>query len=659
MPPGMLQFLKKSAAARKNSISSSNVAHQQENAKGNSSSKTGDVIDGLNGCEPANDEQALLEAELYWLERWKKVSEVRSRLSRNLLDILAEQSCICYFVQFLETKDALPLIKFWLDVESFKAAANVENSRMEGRNGKAVTHRSLQRSVSSDGYDSLSYLSVDCDSISTFSENAFDDGTTTTDEGGPSCRTSGNCTPIPPALEVVLEEERKPLGEKQLLEVCNMTMRQSLTDDEKTQICESNKMKLDETPASVTMRDNGFNSLVNSDAVRIYRKYLISNSPYYIDVPATVLSHISLALCGGSCSEQIFDDAQQYLLDVMEKSYLSLFLESSFYCKYTFEVLSSDSLTLKDILCSEMALFYFMEYLEQKGKRHILEFCVSANDFHRSAENSQAQADAVVLYEKYFSLQATCPLYVSDKIRFLVEEGICSQDSDSIKNCFEMPSRIIERFLERRYLQGFLKSQLYTQYLSELLSKIKTTPAGESTSSSLGILAGRKQIFFADRNRTNNQRRGHRKTFSDVTSESSGRAKHFVSSQNTLLAMSDTSFHRKRTNTIGATTGSDIMQIDSRQLYNPDLLWRRNSVAGLTFGRVDALGRYERDFDIAEPPQDDDRWSKNRLKKAMRKLVNLPEDKAQEELAWQVAEMIVKDITSVTMSGSGESTAHT
>ncbi|KAL9692109.1 hypothetical protein quinque_000134 [Culex quinquefasciatus] len=70
------------------------------------------------------------------------------------------------------------------------------------------------------------------------------------------------------------------------------------------------------------------------------------------------------------------------------------------------------------------------------------------------------------------------------------------------------------------------------------------------------------------------------------------------------------------------------MLIDSRQLYNPDLLWR-----------FPELGRWA---------HDDDRWSKNRLKKAMRKLVNLPEDKAQEELAWQVAEMIVKDITSVT-----------
>ncbi|XP_065093308.1 A-kinase anchor protein 10, mitochondrial [Ochlerotatus camptorhynchus] len=648
----MLQFLKKSAVRKK---SGSSLA-QEENVNNKSSSTTADdVIGSANGCGPVSDEEALLEAECYWLERWKNLPEVRSRLSRQLLDILAEQSCICYFVQFLETKNALPFVKFWLDVESFKAAA-VESARLEGRNGicKTGAHQGLQRSVSSDGYDSLSYLSVDCDSISTFSDNAFDDGGTTTDDGDPGCRTSRSCTPVPgPPLEVVIEEEKKPDhpledDRKQMMDACDLTMRQSLTDDEKTQICESNKLK--EQPALT--RENGFNSLVNSDAVRIYRKYLVSNSLCHIEVPATILSNISLALCGGSCSERIFDDVQQYLLEVMEKNYLNAFLESSFYCKYTFEVLSSDSLNLKDILCSEMALFYFMEYLEQKEKRHILEFCVSASHFRKSAENSQAQADAVVLYEKYFSLQATCPLNVSDKIRFLVEEGICSPDTSSIKNCFELPSRIIERFLERRYFQGFLKSQLYTQYLSELLGKIKTTPAGESTASSLGILAGRKQIFFADRNRANNQRRGHRKTFSDVTSESTGRANHFISSQNTLLAMSDTSFHRKRTNTVGAATGSDIMQIDSRQLYNPDLLWRRNSVAGLTFGRVDALGRYERDFDIVEPPQDDDRWSKNRLKKAMRKLVNLQEDKAQEELAWQVAEMIVKDITSVTMSGS-------
>lgn len=606
----------------------------------------------------SSDEEALREAERYWMDQQTLGPVAKSRLSRNLLDILAEQSCICYFVQFLETKSALPLVKFYLEVEGFKSAA-AESVRLEERIAKGVgttvQHRPLNRSVSSDNYDSVSFLSADCDSISTFSENAFEDAGTTTEDLTTSSR---SCTPLP-----ILHEETGGKPED--------TMRQSLTDDEKLKLEEQPPTTTTTSTTTTTATNPGFNSLVISDAVRIYRKFLVSSSsPYYIEVPATILAAISLALCGGgtTCSERIFDDAQQYLVEVMEKNYLNAFLESGFYCKYTFEVLSSDSLTLRDILCSEMALFYFMEYLEQKGKRHTLEFCVSASHFLRTAtsgggsttsttsQQQAAQADAVVLYQKYFSLQATCSLSLSDKVRFLIEEQICSTEVDVIKRCFELPSRIVERFLERQYFQGFLRSPLYAKFLSELVGKIGSNPA-EEASGNFGILAGRKQIFTNDRRTAagGNQRRGHRKTFSDVTSDSTNRAKQqhspFISSQNTLLAMPDASFHRKRLTTTTSSGGSDLMLIDSRQLYNPDLLWRRNSVAGLTFGRVDALGRYERDFDMAEPPQDDDRWSKNRLKKAMRKLVNLPEDKAQEELAWQVAEMIVKDITSVTMNG--------
>lgn len=603
----------------------------------------------------SSDDEALREAERYWMDQQNLGPVAKSRLSRNLLDILAEQSCICYFVQFLETKSALPLVKFWLEVEGFKAAA-AESVRLEERIAKGVQgtvqHRGLNRSMSSDNYDSVSFLSVDCDSISTFSENAFEDAGTTTEDLTTSSR---SCTPLP-----VLHEETGAKTTNQ-----EDTMRQSLTDDEKLKLEEQPNPTATATTTATATASPGFNSLVISDAVRIYRKFLVSSSsPYYIEVPATILAAISLALCGGgTCSEKIFDDAQQYLVEVMEKNYLNAFLESGFYCKYTFEVLSSDSLTLRDILCSEMALFYFMEYLEQKGKRHTLEFCVSASHFLRTTSggsttttSQQAQADAVVLYQKYFSLQATCSLTLSDKVRFLIEEQICSTEVDVIKRCFELPSRIVERFLERQYFQGFLRSPLYAKFLSELVGKIGSNPA-EEASGNFGILAGRKQIFTNDRRAAGggNQRRGHRKTFSDVTSDSTNRAKQqhspFISSQNTLLAMPDASFHRKRLTTTTSSGGSDLMLIDSRQLYNPDLLWRRNSVAGLTFGRVDALGRYERDFDMAEPPQDDDRWSKNRLKKAMRKLVNLPEDKAQEELAWQVAEMIVKDITSVTMNG--------
>ncbi|XP_050077148.1 A-kinase anchor protein 10, mitochondrial [Anopheles maculipalpis] len=701
----MLQFLKKTGR-RKSITTGSNSEYSPSSILNNdpttdpSSLRTSDdVIDGTKA--PENDEEALRQAERYCFERKDTVSVRVSKLSRRMIDILAEQSCICYFVQFLESKNALSLIKFWLEVESFKAAASesvrggVLRSSVGGSGGHA--HGRLHRSVSSDGYDSLSYFSIDCDSLSTnsFSENAFEDSQSADDGRELDSRTSQSCTPIPPPtpLEVLeevdikedgsepagsLHEDEEAVGKEpkdKHMEVCDITiMRQSLTDDEKTQICEAGKGTAMEVTVATAKPMRPFNSLINSDAVRIYRKYLVTNSPHYIEMPATILSNISLGLAGssGTCSETIFNEAQNHLLEMLEQTYLNPFLESSFYCKYTLEVLTSDNLTLRDILASEMALFFFMEHLEQQGKRHYLEFYVGAVHFKRSVEDQiQAQKDAVVLYEKYFSLQATSTLGLSDKIRFLLEEHICSPDPIIVAECFELPVRIIEHFLEQRYFAGFIKSPLYCRFISELLGKVKTSAND----------AGRGTERLP--NAGGAGRRGHRKTLSDVTSDCSaggggggrrGNTVSFISSQNTLLAMSDTNYQRNRKHLVAVALaaasngptgggtggggsvagGGDIMQIDSRQLYNPDMLWRRRSspVAGLTFGRIDALGRYERDFDIAEPPSGDDRWSRNRIKKAVRKLVNLPEDKAQEELAWQVAEMIVKDITNVTMSNS-------
>lgn len=109
---------------------------------------------------------------------------------------------------------------------------------------------------------------------------------------------------------------------------------------------------------------------------------------------------------------------------------------------------------------------------------------------------------------------------------------------------------------------------------------------------------------------------------------------------------------------------SSDMCIDARQLHDPDLLWRRNSTIGLKFGHVTALGRYERDYDMTPCDKSNSIVSTaggnidanqiiqntgNKIKRAVRKLVHLPEQCMQEELAWQMAEMIVTDITSVTL----------
>jgi A-kinase anchor protein 10 len=61
--------------------------------------------------------------------------------------------------------------------------------------------------------------------------------------------------------------------------------------------------------------------------------------------------------------------------------------------------------------------------VEQEGQQTLLEFWLAATNYqlHFSSDPLEAQSDAVVLYDKYFSLQATSPLGFGDK--FLASAG--------------------------------------------------------------------------------------------------------------------------------------------------------------------------------------------------------------------------------------------
>jgi len=70
----------------------------------------------------------------------------------------------------------------------------------------------------------------------------------------------------------------------------------------------------------------------------------------------------------------------------------------------------------------------------------------------------------------------------------------------------------------------------------------------------------------------------------------------------------------------------------------------------LSLGRVTSLGKFEADADLEFVKQ----GKESSITKTVKKLVNYDEkEKAKEELAWQVAAMIVNEVTSVTM-GSGD-----
>lgn len=347
-------------------------------------------------------------------------------------------------------------------------------------------------------------------------------------------------------------------------------------------------------------------------ALRIFKKYIALEATESVKCSEELRRGVIENICDSTKSLCLncFDGVEQYVYDVMEKDYFQVFLGSAYSCKLQIDVLTSGNVVLQDILYNETALFYFMEFLEQENHRVLLEFWLAATNFQQQKDcydPVEAQNDAVVLYDKYFSLQAHCPLGFSDKVRFAVEQNICGENG-VVLDCFHLPLKIVEKVLERNYLKPFLASQLFYKYLSELISTVQTY--------------GYSNSFENDKHSP-----------SECSSERS------FSTNSTFLAMENPSKNRKKESTTN-------MCIDTRQLYDPDALWKRKKNNRLSFGRITELGRFETDFE-PEP----DKNNKSKLKNVMKRLVNLEdEEKRKEEMAWQVAEMIVKDITNITLN---------
>ena len=74
-------------------------------------------------------------------------------------------------------------------------------------------------------------------------------------------------------------------------------------------------------------------------------------------------------------------------------------------------------------------------------------------------------------------------------------------------------------------------------------------------------------------------------------------------------------------------------------------LWRRKQFGKLSCGFVNELGRFESDLQL-----DPVNKAESRFSKTLKKFVNFPEDKVKEDMAYKVAEMIIKDVTNVTLA---------
>ncbi|XP_015111657.1 A-kinase anchor protein 10, mitochondrial isoform X1 [Diachasma alloeum] len=449
-----------------------------------------------------------------------KLEICTSRLSKTLAEILNDKDALGYFLQFMESRNRLAVIKCWMEVECFRGTE--------------------------DNYDG-------------FNSNNQGDNVNKNDVEAPKNR-----------------------------------FRAWRTIDE----------------------ESGGSGVVQ-DALRVYNKYIVKDT-LRINVDSGLKSQMEEAV-GSSDHPGLIKgllEVQKTIFRVLKDEFIDDFLRSEFHCKHQIDVLTSGDVKLADILFNETAFFYFMEFMELENKRELLDFWMSAVSYKQNLvgkgyyDPMEAQSDALIIYEKYFSLQATMPLGFSDKIRFQVEQNICTEGGDGPHpDCFEKPSIIVYNFLSKHYLPAFLSSQLYYKYLSELISTIQSSACGHPRVKRAGSDCS-----------------------SEVSTLSIGT---HDTSQNSHSDEINQHSNRQKMN------GS--MSIDARQLYDPDSLWRRTK-CNLSVGYVDSLGRF-----VTEIDPDPQRKYESRLSRAVKRFIHLEQDKAKEELAWKIAEMIVREITSLTL----------
>ncbi|XP_063220784.1 A-kinase anchor protein 10, mitochondrial [Bacillus rossius redtenbacheri] len=545
----------------------------------------------------------------------------RSRLSKTLGEVLADKGALGYFIQFLQACEVPGLVRFWLDAESFRLAARSTSGGQAAACLSRVARGSLDEHSCECGH------SVGAAPRGSPARQGGDCG----EDQGPSVPGSSPCSSAVIKISVENFVSSKcphgASGEAKLeRDVADGAARSPGLPDAGCSPPEPAVSSGDDgVPNGRHDEGGGLPEFrcdpcggacfsVN-DAVRIYRKYVRASAALRVPLSDEVRGRLIASVCreDAPLDPECFTEAQEEVFSLMEREYFDDFLGSEFHCKHQLDLLTSGEVSLADVLYNDTALFYFMEFVEQEGQRGLLEFWLAAVNFQQQLlekgsayDPLEAQSDAMILYDKYFSLQATCPLGFSAGTRVAVEHSIC-REGGPLPDCFQRPVSVVMHVLDKSYLQPFLTSQLYFRYLSELINTIQANPP---------LLSHR------------------RKTGSECSSELS------ISTQNTLLATEDTAPARRHLHSL---RGGD-MRIDARQLYDPDSLWRRRQHSGLSFGRINEIGRFETDFE-PEPGKK----GENRITKVMKKLVHMEEDKAKEELAWQIAEKIVKDITSLTL----------
>ncbi|XP_070591502.1 A-kinase anchor protein 10, mitochondrial isoform X2 [Erythrolamprus reginae] len=533
-----------------------------------------------------------------------QAQETKSSLSKTLAQVLCDPVALPYFTQYMELHRMEHLVRFWLEAETFRSATW---SRIRAHSLNTVKHSSLAEPVSPCPRQQQDPLG-----FPPFGESL---------NGG-----LDDWYPAEPSL-AHLNRSALTLRNRLLLGQSSSKPRLGLTpsEDEDCPVPGSDPQDASMVSASsknspsFALRDLSGKLMksIERDAVTIFTKYISPDAAKPIPITELMRNDIVAKICGedGQVDPNCFVMAQSVVFNAMEQEHFSEFLRSHHFCKYQIEVLTSGTVYLADILFCESALFYFSEFMEKEDVVNILQFWLAADNFQSQLaakegqyDGQEAQNDAMILYDKYFSLQSTHPLGFDDSVRLEIESNIC-REGGPLPNCFTTPLRQAWTTMEKVFLPSFLSSNLYYKYLNDLIHSVR---GDEYAGGGFAFNVHHGLGSVSDH-------------YSHVGAADSGAA-----SQPSL----------KKSNVKILKNFDEAIIVDAASL-DPESLYQRTYAGKMTFGRVSDLGQFIRE---SEPEPDIKKSKGSMFSQALKKWVQGNTDEAQEEMAWRIAKMIVNDV---------------
>ncbi|XP_073172091.1 A-kinase anchor protein 10, mitochondrial isoform X1 [Lepidochelys kempii] len=534
-----------------------------------------------------------------------QAQETKSSLSKTLEQVLRDSVALPYFIQFMALRRMEHLVKFWLEAESFHSTTW---SRIRAHSLNTVKQSSLAEPV----FPSVKQHETTVSSPTGLLDERLEDSSTVH---------LLMTKTVPTNLNDRIGNIQNHLlssHDSNNARVLHLGKSEAGTHSVPAEQQDSSKLTVSNRNSPSSALEDLSGKLMKSierDAVITFTKYISPDAAKPIPITEAMRNDIVAKICGedGQVDPNCFVTAQSIVFNAMEQEHFSEFLRSHHFCKYQIEVLTSGTVYLADILFCESALFYFSEYMEKEDAVNILQFWLAADNFQSQLaakkgqyDGQEAQNDAMILYDRYFSLQATHPLGFDDFVRLEIESNIC-REGGPLPNCFTTPLRQAWTTMEKVFLPGFLSSNLYYKYLNDLIHSVR---GDEFAGGNIALTV-------------------------QGPSSSPDTEPHTTGSDGSVSQSSV-----KKANVKILKNFDEAIIVDAASL-DPESLYQRTYAGKMTFGRVSDLGQFIRE---SEPEPDIKKSKGSMFSQAMKKWVQGNTDEAQEEMAWRIAKMIVNDV---------------